>query len=61
MSLTRGGRSLNQLIGAALDRAAPLSPTQIFAPVSTPAQIGLRLSIFVLVVAAAVFVVVSAC
>jgi len=49
---------LNQLIGAALDRAAPLSPTQIFAPVSTPARSVFELSIFVLVVAAAIFVVV---
>src|SRR5437868_14362945 len=36
----------------------PLSPTNIFAPVSTPAQSIFDLSVFVLIVTAAIFVVV---
>jgi cytochrome c oxidase subunit II len=44
---------------AATDTAAPsMSPTNIFAPVSTPAKSIFGLSIFVLVVTAAIFVVV---
>src|SRR5713226_633145 len=44
---------------AATESAAPsLSPTNIFAPVSTPANSILGLSIFVLAVTAAIFVVV---
>ena len=38
--------------------ATPLSPTNIFAPASTPAQSIFGLSIFVLAVTAAIFVVV---
>src|SRR5260370_607957 len=46
-------------IAAAAERSAPpLSPTNIFAPVSTPANSILGLSIFVLAVTAAIFVVV---
>src|SRR6202795_4421030 len=37
---------------------APLSPTNIFAPVSTPAQSIFDLSVFVLMVTAAIFIVV---
>src|SRR5438132_13036617 len=57
-SFTRGRESLNPLIGGALAGPAPLSPTQIFAPASTPARSIFELSIFVLIVAAAIFVVV---
>ena len=51
------------LIGAAVTASAeptrsPLSPTNIFAPVSTPAQSIFDLSLFVLMVAAAIFIVV---
>jgi cytochrome c oxidase subunit 2 len=42
----------------AVSASAPLSPTNIFAPVSTPANIIFALSIFVLAVTAAIFVVV---
>src|SRR2546430_14722795 len=57
VSFTRGGESLNPLIGRALAGPAPLSPTHIFAPASTPARSVFELSIFVLIVAAAIFVV----
>src|SRR5437868_4812269 len=43
---------------AAEAAAPPLSPTNIFAPVSTPAKLIFGLSIFVLAVTAAIFVVV---
>ena len=48
-------------IGAALGQAArpPLSPTEIFAPVSTPAQSIFDLSLLVLAISAAIFIVVS--
>ncbi len=45
-------------IPAFLFAASPLSPTNIFAPVSTPAQSIFDLSLFVREVTAAVFVVV---
>jgi len=46
------------MASAAKTVAPPLSPTNIFAPVSTPAQSIFGLSIFVLAVTAAIFVVV---
>ena len=47
---------MNPSISDALTR--PFTPTQIFAPASTQARSILELSIFVLIIAAAIFVVV---
>jgi cytochrome c oxidase subunit II len=59
---THALRALVFLGGAALaafaQPAAPLSPTNIFAPVSTPAQSIFELSLFVLITTAAIFIVV---
>jgi len=50
---------LSPLISGVVGGPGPLSPTGIFAPVSTPARSIFELSIFVLVISAAIFVVVA--
>jgi len=52
------GLSSLPLMAVLLPGPAPLSPTDIFAPVSTPAQAIFELSLFVLSTAAAIFLVV---
>jgi cytochrome c oxidase subunit 2 len=53
----REGRRMWPILGKSL--APPLSPTNIFAPASTPAQSIFELSLFVLAIAAVIFIVVG--
>ncbi len=58
VSYFRSGTFFAAVTAFAKPAHSPLSPTNIFAPVSTPAQSIFELSLFVLTITAAIFVVV---